>query len=80
MGLHVSASAGPGGLEVTVGAARLLYGVRLSAEGHVPSEDGFNVEPGASVTVVLGPSESAVPARIELRALNVVGPVEVPLG
>ena len=81
VGLHVSASAGPGGLEVTVGAARLLYGVRVSAEGHVPSEDGFNVEPGGSVTVVLGPSESAArPARIELRALNLVGPVEVPLG
>ncbi len=69
-----------GRVEVTVGAERLLYGVRVSAEGHVPSDDAFNVEPARSATVVLSPSRGAAPpAAIELSALNLVGPVEVPV-
>jgi hypothetical protein len=81
VGFHASASPGPsGGLEVTVGARGLLYGVRVSAAGHEPSEDAFNVEPGGSATVVLSPSGTATrPATIEVSALNVLGPVEVPL-
>ena len=82
LGLNAAASRGSSGdIEVTVGGDRLLYGVRLMAPGHVPSDDGFNVEPGRSATVLLHPTGAvAAPAEIELRALNLAGTFTVPLG
>ena len=81
LGLKASASSDSSGdIEVTVGGGRLLYGVRLAAPGHVPSDDAFNVEPGRSVTVLFHPTEAvAPPAEIELRALNLAGAFTVPL-
>ncbi len=82
LGLRASASAGPGGdIEVTLGAARLLYGVRLAAPGRVASDDAFSVEPGRSATVLLRPRGAVAPAHeVELRALNLAGTFTVPLG
>ena len=63
---------------VRLRARRLCWGVRLRADGLVPDDDGFFLEPGRERTVTLTPSGSGgEPGRITVTALNGAGVVAV---
>ena len=81
LGLRLSAATEAGGaVRVTIGGVRLIYGARISAPGHLPSDDAFSVEPGRDVTVLLRPLGSAdPPGEVEIRALNLAGAITVPV-
>ena len=62
---------------VRLRARRLCWGVRLRADGLLPDDDGFLLEPGRERTVTLTPSGSGEPGRITVTALNGAGVVAV---
>ena len=68
---------------MTIAAARVAYGVRLSRSGLVPDDDAFTIEPGRSRTITMRPGISAPVAdaatSVSVRALNLLEPLEVPL-
>ena len=83
LGLTAAASARDGNVEVTIAAARVAYGVRLSRSGLVPDDDAFTIEPGRSRTITMRPGISApvtdAATSVSVRALNLLEPLEVPL-
>ena len=64
-------------LRVQIGTGRLAYGVRVQAEGFLPDDDAFTIEPGGERMVSLrpvGPEHEERP-RVTLTALNLLGAV-----
>jgi beta-mannosidase len=80
LGLEAKAVAcAAGAVEIVVSAKRLAYGVRVQADGFIPAEDAFCVEPGRSVTVTLAPrSDGTSFAGAAVTALNMEGTIHVP--
>lgn len=71
-----------GAVEVELRTGRLLYGVRVEADGLQPSDGGFFIEPGTARTVTLRPSTTATraktaPERLRVMALNMDGSLEL---
>jgi len=68
---------------LSVGARRLLHGVRIEAPGYVPADDAFSVEPGQVRHVRLTPTASGenqsepAPAAAVLTALNLADRLRV---
>jgi beta-mannosidase len=89
LGLRASASRGEGGRAgegsgaddtrvLTISARRLVYGLRIAAEGWRPDDDALNLEPGATRTLRLRPAAAGqAPAPLTLSALNLAGTVTV---
>ncbi|MFZ0041376.1 MAG: hypothetical protein WAK93_08720 [Solirubrobacteraceae bacterium] len=64
---------------LTIGASRLLYGVRLNVPGFLPADDAFSVEPGHHRKLGLRPLADG--ARLQggsLTALNLDGAIKIP--
>jgi beta-mannosidase len=78
LGMVGEAAVDEAGLGLTVRSARLAHGVRVAAEGFVPSDDAFSVEPGGERRLRLLPREPAAqPGPVTLTALNLEGRVRV---
>ena len=70
----------PDTLRLTIGARRLLYCVRAALPGFNGDDDCFSIEPGGRRAVTLRRSApEAAPAAATLTALNLSGPLHVPI-
>lgn len=74
--LELTAGDARGPARLRVGARAHLHAVRVRVPGHEPDDDGFDVEPGGSRTVLLRPGAGAAPAgppAVCVTAANLTG-------
>jgi beta-mannosidase len=78
IGLEAAAGAADDGVMLRIRSRRLAYGVRVHADGFMPTDDAFSVEPGGERTVLLRTRGAGTEfAGGTLSALNVDGNVRI---
>ena len=77
LGLTASARAVPGGAVLEILGARVLYGVRVRADGMIAADDAFSLEPGRTRRVALRATSDPKPTSIAIEAVNLRGKLGV---
>lgn len=68
-------------LALRLSCPRMVYGVRIEADGALPIDDAFSLEPGVPREVTMNlDARDSTPGAIGITALNLRGRLVVPLG